>query len=239
VVTCLDEHRHGLEDGDWVTFSEVQGMTELNACSPRQIKSLGPYTFSISDVSRLSEYKIGGIFTQVKQPKVVKFKSLRETIHQAPECLISDFAKMDRQNQLHLAFQTLSAFRELNGGQLPRPHHPEDAKKFLDLAAAKLKSELKSVCDQVDEKLLTQFSFLSAGDLAPMNAVLGGLVAQEVLKVSHPSSLILLITIRADLILRLRCRRVQVNSIQLFSGCILILWSRFPQICRQIRQIIK
>lgn len=27
VVTCLDEHRHGLEDGDYVTFKEINGMT--------------------------------------------------------------------------------------------------------------------------------------------------------------------------------------------------------------------
>jgi ubiquitin-activating enzyme E1 len=40
-VTCLDESRHGLEDDDCVTFNEVQGMTELNACQPRKIKVLG------------------------------------------------------------------------------------------------------------------------------------------------------------------------------------------------------
>lgn len=38
MVTCLDESRHGLEDGDYVTFSEVQGMTELNGCKPVKIK---------------------------------------------------------------------------------------------------------------------------------------------------------------------------------------------------------
>ena len=41
VVTCLDETRHGYESGDFVTFSEIQGMTELNACEPREIKVLG------------------------------------------------------------------------------------------------------------------------------------------------------------------------------------------------------
>ena len=41
VVTCIDESRHGYEDGDHVTFSEIQGMTELNACEPRPIKVLG------------------------------------------------------------------------------------------------------------------------------------------------------------------------------------------------------
>ena len=34
----MDESRHGLEDGDYVTFSEVQGMTELNGCKPIKIE---------------------------------------------------------------------------------------------------------------------------------------------------------------------------------------------------------
>ena len=75
VVTCLDEARHGLEDGDFVTFSEVQGMIELNACEPRKVTVKGPYTFSIGDTSNLSDYKAGGVFTQVKIPKILNFVS--------------------------------------------------------------------------------------------------------------------------------------------------------------------
>ena len=75
VVTCLDETRHGLEDGDFVTFTEVQGMTELNGCEPRKITVKGPYTFSIGDTSDLGNYKTGGIFTQVKMPKILDFVS--------------------------------------------------------------------------------------------------------------------------------------------------------------------
>lgn len=41
MVTCLDEARHGFESGDYVTFTEVQGMTELNGCQPIEIKALG------------------------------------------------------------------------------------------------------------------------------------------------------------------------------------------------------
>jgi ubiquitin-activating enzyme E1 len=37
------------------------------------MKYAGPYTFSIGDTSALSEYTAGGIFTQVKLPKVVHF----------------------------------------------------------------------------------------------------------------------------------------------------------------------
>lgn len=38
VVTCLDETRHGMESGDFVTFTEVVGMTEINEAKPREIK---------------------------------------------------------------------------------------------------------------------------------------------------------------------------------------------------------
>ena len=38
VVAAMDEVRHGFEDGDFVTFSEVEGMTELNGCKPMKIK---------------------------------------------------------------------------------------------------------------------------------------------------------------------------------------------------------
>lgn len=40
-MTCLDETRHGYEDGDYVQFNEVQGMTELNSHEPFKIKVLG------------------------------------------------------------------------------------------------------------------------------------------------------------------------------------------------------
>lgn len=41
MVTCLDEARHGFESGDFVSFSEVQGMVELNGSQPMEIKVLG------------------------------------------------------------------------------------------------------------------------------------------------------------------------------------------------------
>jgi ubiquitin-activating enzyme E1 len=75
----LDETRHGLEDGDFVTFREIQGMTELNDIEPRKIKVLGPYSFSIGDTSAFTDYKNGGLFTQVKMPKYIDFVSTIES----------------------------------------------------------------------------------------------------------------------------------------------------------------
>lgn len=58
-----------------MTFTEVQGMTELNGCEPKKITVKGPYTFSIGDTSNLGNYQTGGIFTQVKMPKILDFVS--------------------------------------------------------------------------------------------------------------------------------------------------------------------
>ncbi|EIW76161.1 ubiquitin activating enzyme [Coniophora puteana RWD-64-598 SS2] len=172
VVTCLDETRHGLEDGDFVTFSEVQGMEELNGCEPRKISVKGPYTFTIGDTSDLGDYVRGGIFTQVKMPKIIEFKSLRESL-KAPEHFITDFAKFDRPATLHAGFQALSEFRVQNG-RFPKPRNAEDADAIFALA--------KKIDADVDEKIVKELSHQAYGELAPVNAVIGGFVAQEVLK---------------------------------------------------------
>jgi len=178
VVTCLDETRHGLEDGDFVTFTEVKGMEGLNGCEPRKVTTKGPYTFTIGDTSGLGQYKSGGIFTQVKMPKILHFKSLKESL-KTPELFITDFAKWDRPATLHVGFQALSSFYE-KAGHLPRPRNPEDASAVL--AAAKEIHQAAGGEDALDEKVLEALAYQARGDLSPMVAVIGGFVAQEVLK---------------------------------------------------------
>ncbi|XP_017106272.2 ubiquitin-like modifier-activating enzyme 1 [Drosophila bipectinata] len=172
VVTCLDETRHGFTDGDYVTFSEVQGMTELNGCQPIKINVLGPYTFSIGDTSTFGEYKSGGVATQVKMPKTVSFKSLEQAT-QEPEFMISDFAKLDAPATLHVAFNALACYKHTHGA-LPRPWNEEDAQAFLALCRENSKD--------IDEKLVLQFAKICSGNTCPLDAAVGGIVAQEVLK---------------------------------------------------------
>lgn len=181
IVTCLDESRHGFESGDYVTFSEVQGMTELNGCEPRKIKVMGPYTFSIGDTTGLSDYKRGGIVTQVNMPSTVSFKSIGEAMAD-PEFIITDFAKFERPGQLHIGFQTLHKYIKMYGSS-PKPRNKADAEKFISLA-----KEVNSECDkhakveEVDEKLMEMLAYNASGDLCPMQAVIGGIAAQEVMK---------------------------------------------------------
>ncbi|KAL4712066.1 hypothetical protein ACJJTC_005302, partial [Scirpophaga incertulas] len=179
VVTCLDDTRHGFEDGDYVTFTEVQGMTELNDCEPRKIKVLGPYTFSIGDTTNFSKYKRGGIVTQVKMPKKIQFKPFNEALKE-PEFVVSDFAKFDYPQQLHIAFASLHKFQEIEG-RLPKPWSDADATKFMEYVKT-VQSDWKDSELEINCQLMETFCKISAGDINPMNAAIGGIVAQEVMK---------------------------------------------------------
>ena len=139
----------------------------------------GPYTFSIGDTSSFGEYTKGGIFTQVKQPKIFKFKSLEQALRE-PDYFITDFAKLDRPYQFHVGFQALDEFRAKNNGNLPRPRHVHDAQQVWESAQAISKTSGSQ--EELNEKLIKELAYQARGELAPMAAVLGGLVAQEVLK---------------------------------------------------------
>ena len=179
LVSTLDESRHGLEDGDYVTFTEVRGMEAINNCEPRKIAVKGPYAFSIGNVSDLGTYSGGGLFIQVKMPTKINFESYRQQL-QKPELLISDFAKFDRPAQLHAGFQALHKFADSHDPKLPRLLNAEDATEVFKISQ-NIASQLEDK-PELDEKLIKELSYQAQGDLPAMSAVMGGLAAQEVLK---------------------------------------------------------
>eukprot|EP01147_Barroeca_monosierra_P003055 gene3055-5834_t len=178
LVTCHDETRHGFEDGDYVVFNEVQGMTELNDGQPRKITVKGPFTFAIGDTSQYSPYIRGGTATQVKQPKTIQFKSLRENLED-PEILMTDFANFNRPQMLHIGFQAIDLFRQREG-RLPHAGSNADGDKFLQLFHEL--NNARSNKAEVDERVLRLLASQATGSVAPMDAVLGGIAAQEVMK---------------------------------------------------------
>lgn len=181
-VAAVEETRHGLSDGDWVKFTEVEGLDGLNDVSHFEVKVDGPYTFNIGSVSKYGTYKKGGMFTQVKKPAILSFQPLEKQLA-SPEYLVSDFAKFDRPPQLHIGFLALHAFKNKNSDQLPRPRSKEDATQLVELAK-QVAVQYPEVLGEaaLDEKLIRELSYQARGDLSPMNAVYGGLIAQEVLK---------------------------------------------------------
>lgn len=108
-------------------------------------------------------------------------QSFRESLS-SPKYVDSDFAKFDRPLQLHVAFQALHEFIA-NNNRLPKPRNEQDAEEVWQLTQQL--NEKLGVKTELDEKLIKLFAYGAAGDLSPMVAVFGGLVAQEVLKVCN------------------------------------------------------
>lgn len=182
LVSCVDDERLEFQDGDMVVFSEIHGMNELNDGKPRKVKNCRPYSFFLEeDTSGYGAYEKGGIVTQVKQPKVLNFKSLLEA-HKSPgDFLLSDFAKFDRPPLLHLAFQALDKFCT-EFGRLPTAGSDIDVVEFINLTKRLNEGAGDLKLDIIDEDVLRHFASGSRAVLNPMAAMFGGIVGQEVVK---------------------------------------------------------
>ena len=182
LVSCVDDERLEFQDGDLVVFSEVHGMTELNDGKPRKIKNARPYSFTLEeDTTNFGTYEKGGIVTQVKQPKVLNFKPLREALSDPGDFLLSDFSKFDRPPLLHLAFQALDRFiSEL--GRFPVAGSEEDAQKLIFISSNINEGLGDGKLEDINPKLLRHFAFGARAVLNPMAAMFGGIVGQEVVK---------------------------------------------------------
>ncbi|XP_051986480.1 ubiquitin-like modifier-activating enzyme 1 [Xyrauchen texanus] len=182
VVTCSDEESHEFTDGMLVNFSGVQGMSELNSHAPIEIKERDRFSFSICDTSNFSDYVKGGVATEVNQPEILSFKpfsvATKEVLIDPGLVEMTDFGKIERHRSLHLAFKALHQFSE-EYGRTPRPRSQADAELLVTIT--------KKICadaefNELDEDTVRKLSLVASGDLAPVNAFIGGLAAQEVVK---------------------------------------------------------
>ncbi|KAJ7407473.1 hypothetical protein WISP_126217 [Willisornis vidua] len=156
IVTCLENHPHRLETGQFLTFREVNGMSCLNG-STHRITVVSPYSFSIGDTSEMEPYLHGGIAVQVKTPKMFYFAPL----------------------QVHVAMLALNHFQE-NFGRGPNIGCLQDAEEMLKIAMSI--SETLENKPQVNGNVVKWLSRTAQGFLPPLAAAVGGVASQEVLK---------------------------------------------------------
>ncbi|KAK3761216.1 hypothetical protein RRG08_022616 [Elysia crispata] len=178
VVTCLDQRMHGLETGDKVTFREVKGMVELNG-NEFTVKVINSYTFSIGDTTSFSKYEEGGIITEVKVHQTTSYLPLENQLTE-PSILTPDLCKFDVPAVLHVAYLSLHKYQE-KYGHLPKAWDDNDASAFIAVAKD-VNNFMKNKLDDLNENLLLTLSRCCSGCLAPLCAVFGGIVAQELLK---------------------------------------------------------
>jgi len=126
--------------------------------------------------TELTGYVRGGVVTQVKMPKKLKFKPLSEAMA-APEFIVTDYAKLDAPDTLNVAFQALDLFVDTHGRR-PAPWNEEDAKIMWNLSS----DIAKRMNIEISERIVRVFSYVCSGQTIPLNGVIGGAVAQEVMK---------------------------------------------------------
>lgn len=107
-----------LGDNNKMTFKEIEGMTELNSCEPRNIKVLSGNCFEIVDTSKFSNYISGGIMIEVKYQKELHFNSLEERfeIPYIEEEGLSeqiDASNIDTNEIVHIGLLSLNRFYEI------------------------------------------------------------------------------------------------------------------------------
>ncbi|KAJ3447309.1 hypothetical protein M0812_07537 [Anaeramoeba flamelloides] len=199
VVTNSMDEGHKFQDGDWIEFREVLGMTELNG-TQRQIKVIDNYTFSIGDTSNFSEYRIGGsggYCTQVKLPFVESHLSLKESLKN-PEFNISEMSTKENSKQLLLIYKTWSKILNLNSKKLNSTLKFSELEKQFVKEIYHLNNELKDkylesqknneqssdsiFVDNINENLVKIFSKICNTQISPLTSIIGGIASQEILK---------------------------------------------------------
>ena len=88
-IVEIDPIKNNLEEniylnigtGDFVSFKDVKGMTELNDTPPRPIRVINKTKFTIEDTTKFQEFTGVGIVEEVKVPRPAIFKPLSEAIN--------------------------------------------------------------------------------------------------------------------------------------------------------------
>ncbi|CAF3849427.1 unnamed protein product [Rotaria sp. Silwood1] len=150
VVSIATYTKDGFEDGSYVTFHGVKGMTEING-REFKITVLDQYTFLIGDTRNFGVYEGGGTVTE---------KSFSDSLKN-PEMLIYDFSKISMSANLHLSFQ-------------------DDAYKFYDIVEKLNRENCEQVLtDQLNKHWIRLFAKTCTGDLCPIQSVMGGIATEE------------------------------------------------------------
>lgn len=143
VVSVAEDHRHGMADGDAVTFSGIRGMEELNSIEPLAVTVTGPSSFTIPvDSRKFGPYTLGGYIAKVPQPFSRPFQPLERQLERPTFGPEFDPAQPARSRQLHAAFRAVDRFLESHpGGEAGRAALTEEESARLAALAEALYAE--------------------------------------------------------------------------------------------------
>lgn len=187
-ITFLEDFPYAFEVGDFVELSEVRGMVEINRRAPVRVLRAAKYTITIElDSTSFKPYDgHGGIVTQVKMPRALSHRSLVDCTRSPGQLMEVDFAKFGRAQLLHVAFCALASFQHAHMGALPELNNVSHANEVLDFAR-ELASQREPAIDlKADggEAIVRLLAYHARAELSPMTSIFGGIVAQEIVKIT-------------------------------------------------------
>jgi len=192
-----------LDDGGFVEIDEVNGFEKdgeesLNTMGPVETSHPNgdPVNTLRLKLAGRSAWVSGGTITEKKMPKEVHFRSLFDCIKTPKGVFMAgdepggfvmfDMMFQNQEGQMHIALQGVYAF-EKAAGRMPTANSAEDMAKVLELAKAyqtETKMEHFGEAMPVNEEICNKVSRHAAVELQPMCAFLGGICAQELVKIS-------------------------------------------------------
>jgi ubiquitin-activating enzyme E1 len=114
-------------------------------------------------------------YEQIKSGKIVKFKSLCESLEN-PTFLHADIFNENKAETLHMLFKSLFRYQMCNNKELPKSYSDDDANEVIKLA------QIDNSDKKYDIDLMKKIIYVARGLLCPMHSVIGSMVAQEVMK---------------------------------------------------------
>lgn len=156
-VKTVESMPHNLSSGDVVEFNlKDNDYIEDNKF---EIKYKDKYTFICNRSKTNNKKFVADEFKQIKLSKYINFKSLAETLKE-PEIIQTDFLNLNRNQVLHACF---ISYDSLNFSETFKNYY------MLELSDS-------------DKKMVELFQLTKNGKCIFTNSVIGGFVAQEIIK---------------------------------------------------------
>jgi len=184
VVMVHEDKRHSYQDGDYVKFVEVEGMTEINNHEPIMIKDCKGFQFKLDfDSSSFTGYTGQGIVENVKVPKPISFQSLKESVENpiasSPDgmLMMPDMRLWGRANHSHASVRAVHAFHQAKGRY---PTGTDEAE--VDECLALAKKFWTDADEPLQEDVAKNTARYARNAISCQAAFYGGIVAQEIVK---------------------------------------------------------
>jgi ubiquitin-activating enzyme E1 len=191
MITVHEDKRHSYQEGDFVKFTEVEGMPEINGKGPFELtRATGPHSFKIAlDTRNFGEYTRQGLVENVKVTKYISFHDLATSydnpVASSPDGMLPtvDMRAWGRSDSLHCALRAIHEFHS----QHKRYSEIADADAVLELAKAinqKAKESNGHHVEELDLEAVKKCAMFASCSIVPQAAMFGGIIAQEIVKLT-------------------------------------------------------